>query len=138
MHLNWIGLTAALATFFGIWFGHVAVRKIEFVAPNVWLPALISWAGGIGLEAASFAVDSRAVSASLGILGVTLLWDGLEFWRQEKRVKEGHAPANPHNPRHARILAQYPAATTFDWLDRVPIGRRLSPEELEAIREAAP
>ena len=54
------------------------------------------------------------------ILGITLLWDALEFTRQQKRVKKGHAPANPHNPRHAKILAEHPTATTLDLLKHLP------------------
>ena len=136
MNLNWIGLAAALSAFFGIWFGHVAVRKIEFVVRDIRIPALIALAGGLVLEAASLAAGDLAVSASLGILGVTLLWDALEFRRQQNRVKHGHAPANPDNPRHARILAEHPEATVFDWLARSPRGRAYSTEELRAIREA--
>jgi len=33
------------------------------------------------------------------------LWDAFEFYRQHYRIQSGHAPANPDNPRHARILA---------------------------------
>jgi hypothetical protein len=47
--------------------------------------------------------------AVLGILGITLLWDALEMTRQQRRICKGHAHANPDNPRHARILEQYPA-----------------------------
>jgi hypothetical protein len=136
MNLNWIGLAAALGAFFGIWFGHVAVRKIEFVVPDIRPPTWIAAAGGLVLEAASLAAGNLAVSALLGILGVTLLWDALEFGRQQNRVKHGHAPANPNNPRHARILAEHPEATAFDWLARSPRGRAYSPDELRAIREA--
>ena len=71
------------------------------------------------------------------ILGVTLLWDALEFFRQQKRIKHGHAPANPNNPRHAKILAEYPDATTIDWLDRNPRGSAYSPAELASIKEGA-
>jgi hypothetical protein len=69
------------------------------------------------------------------ILGVTLLWDALEFFRQQKRVKHGHAPANPNNPRHAKILAEYPDATTIDWLNRSPRGSKYSSAELASIKE---
>ena len=34
MILNWIGVVAALATFFGVWIGHVTVRKVEYRAPD--------------------------------------------------------------------------------------------------------
>jgi hypothetical protein len=58
----------------------------------------------------------------LGIVGITVLFDALEFRRQFKRVKKGHAPANPHNPRHAPLLASG-QATAIEWLDREPAGR---------------
>jgi len=42
---------------------------------------------------------------------------------------KGHAPANPSNPRHARILEEHPLATAVDLLKRDPIGREVSIEE---------
>jgi hypothetical protein len=69
---------------------------------------------------------------------VTLLWDALEIAvRQPKRIKHGHAPANPNNPRHAKILADYPEATTIDFLDRDPIGRAYTAQEVAAMKEGA-
>lgn len=132
MQFQWTGIIAACGTFLGIWLGHVAVRKIEFIAPNIWLPSLVAVLCGLSLEVFALASQQDDLSAFLGILGVTLLWDGFEFWRQQRRVIKGWAPANPANPRHARILAQYPAATTLNLLDRDPVGRPVSPDE--AIR----
>lgn len=137
MTLTWIGLVAALSTFLGIWLGHVAVRTIEYISPTVWIPALIALSLGLVVEIGALWSDSLNVSIALGIFGFTLLWDALEFWRQQRRVKKGHAPANPDNPRHARILAKGAPATTIDWLDREPRGRRLSLEELQAIHKGA-
>ena len=136
MEINTIGFASALATFLGVWFGHVSVRKIERETVNLWIPALIALALGIGLEIASFLISNLSLSAMCGILGVTLLWDSFEFYRQQKRIKHGHAPANPNNPRHARILAEYPNATTFDWLDRDPRGSVYSPAELSSMKES--
>lgn len=135
MNLTWIGLTAAAATFGGVWLGHVAVRKIEYLSLTVWLPSSAALVAGLLLEAASLASDNPNFSAAAGILGMTLLWDALEFWRQQKRVRKGHAPANPRNPRHARILHDFPQATTIDWLDRYPTGRRLNAEEIRQKQE---
>ncbi len=129
MSLQWIGLVAALSVFFGIWFGHVGVRTIERISSTLWLPTLIAALLGLGLEIWSLTTGNLYVSAATGILGITLLWDALEFIRQERRIKEGHAPANPDNPRHARILADYPTATTLDLLDRDPVGHSVTPEE---------
>jgi hypothetical protein len=137
LEFNWIGLISALATFLGVWLGHVLVRRIERNMEHLWIPSLAAAALGLGLEAASlYAFDlSPLISAGCGILGVTLLWDAHEFFRQQKRVKHGYAPANLHNPRHARILENYPAAATFDWLDRDPRGRPYSVKELQSMRE---
>ena len=137
MNLSWMGMIAAAATFLGIWVGHVSVRKIEFVSPTVWLPSLVALALGSILEAAAILTESITLSIVFGIIGFTLLWDALEFWRQHRRVEKGHAPANPANPRHARMLAAGCPATTIDWLARNPIGRQLSPEEVQNIEEAA-
>jgi hypothetical protein len=120
MSLNPLGITAALATFLGVWFGHMAVRKIEFISPTIWLPTLIFAAVGLTLEYWSLITDNLLFSVAFGILGITVLFDAFEFTRQQKRVKSGHASANPHNPRHAKILAEYPAATTADLLKHAP------------------
>lgn len=120
MTLNPLGLASALAAFLGTWLGHVTVRKVEAAAPILWPPILIALALGLGLETWSLVTDSRIISAFTGILGITVLWDALEFVRQEKRIKKGHAPAKPTNPRHARILTAYPAATTINLLKREP------------------
>jgi hypothetical protein len=136
MNMNWIGLAAAAATFFGVWLGHVSVRKIERDVERIWIPAALALILGLALETASLLTDSLVMSAICGIIGVTLLWDSLELAvRQPNRIKHGHAPANPNNPRHAQILATHPAATTIDWLDRDPRGRPYSTDELRATQE---
>jgi hypothetical protein len=129
MELNFIGFVAALAAFLGIWLGHVSVRAIERKVTKLWLPIVIALALGLALETWSLITDYQLLSTALGILGITILWDALEFVRQEKRVKKGHAPANLYNPRHARILANYSSATTLDLLKRDPIGHPVSPDQ---------
>jgi hypothetical protein len=128
MMLNGIGLVAALATFLSVWLGHVSVRKIEYHAPKLWAPMLIAALVGVALELAALLSDNLYVSAALGIVGITVLFDALEFRRQFKRVKKGHAPANPHNPRHAPLLATG-QATTIEWLDREPTGHFVGQQE---------
>jgi len=135
VNLNWIGPIAAAATFSGVWIGHVAVRKIEYLSPTVWVPSGGALLIGVLLEAGALLSDNLYLSAALGILGITVLWDALEFWRQQKRVRIGHAPANPDNPRHARILRNSETATIVDWLKRIPTGRQLSSDELRRIEE---
>jgi hypothetical protein len=132
MELNPIGLVAAASTFFGVWFGHVAVRRIESVSPTIWLPTLVFAAAGISLEWLSLSTFYPPLTTSLGILGFTFLWDALEFTRQQNRIKKGHAPANPSNPRHARLMREYSAATAIDLLKRDPVGKPVS--QTDAIR----
>ncbi len=133
--MNLIGVVAALATFLSVWFGHVAVRRVEFVSPTIWLPTTAFATLGTLCEIISLRTGDWLLSAALGILGVTLLFDALEFTRQQRRIRKGHAPANPNNPRHARILAAYPAATPLDLLKRDPLGRIVSPAEAVELIE---
>lgn len=134
MELNPIGPIGAVSAFLGIWLGHVGVRQIERRATRLWPPVILFTLLGLALEVCALMVTERTVSTACGILGITVLWDALETIRQEKRVCRGHAPANPDNPRHAQILAQFPQATTLDLLAREPIGRRV--DAREAIRLA--
>jgi hypothetical protein len=129
MELNPIGIVAAISAFLGIWLGHVSVRIIERGVTKLWPPILIALALGLALEIYALSTVYRPLSAASGILGITILWDAFEFVRQEKRVKKGHAPANPDNPRHALILAEYPSATTLDLLKRDPIGHPVAHDE---------
>lgn len=136
MEINWLGLASAFATFFGVWIGHVSVRKIEREVEQIWIPTTLATILGLGLLLASFLTPNLILSTICGILAVTLFWDALEFGiRQPNRIKHGHAPANPNNPRHAKILATHPSATTTDWLDRDPRGRPYSTDELASFKE---
>lgn len=136
MEINWLGLASAIAAFVGVWIGHVSVRKIEGEVERIWIPATLALLLGIGLLIASFLTSSLILSTTCGILAVTLLWDALELAvRQPARIKHGHAPANPNNPRHARILATHPNATTIDLLDRDPRGFPYLQDESRAIKE---
>lgn len=121
MSLNFTGLIAALTAFLGIWFGHVSVRKIEAISPTLWFPTVLFATMGLLAETLSVTLAATSLKVIFGILGITLLWDALEVIRQEKRVRKGHAPANPLNPRHARILAEPGShATPTDLLKREP------------------
>jgi uncharacterized protein DUF4491 len=131
--MNFLGLVAALAAFFSIWFGHVAVRQVEFNSPTIWIPTTIFATMGLIVEFFSLSAVNRPLSTALGILGITLLFDALEFTRQQNRVKKGHAPASPSNPRHIKILAGYSSATTLDLLKRDPLGRVISTDEANQL-----
>ena len=109
--MNLLGLITALSTFLGIWLGHVSVRSIERRAENLWLPIATALVLGSVFEMWSFFTLSRSLSAATGIFGMTLLWDALEFVRQEKRIQRGHAQANAKNSRHKRILEEFESAT---------------------------
>ena len=120
--VNPLGLIAALTAFFSIWFGHVAVRKVEFTSPSLWIPSSIFALLGIICEWLSLNARSLQLATIFGILGMTLLFDGFELTRQQKRIIRGHAPANPDNARHAKILKGSASATTVDLLKREPMG----------------
>jgi len=129
MEFNLLGLAAGITTFLGVWMGHLLVRKLEFQSSSLSLPAACFALTGIALELGSLLFNSPLLSAILGILGITALWDALELFRQQKRVIRGRAPANPSNPRHARILEQFPSAITINLLKRDPVGHTVSADE---------
>lgn len=112
MILYWFGPAMAAAAFVSIWVGHVGVRKIEASSPILWVPMLITAMAGVAIEILSLASQSQVISGIFGIVGTTLVWDVVELRRQEGRVRRGHAPANPRNPRHALILVHSPASTS--------------------------
>lgn len=120
MILYGIGVVAALATFLGVWIGHVTIRKVEYCAPDLRVPMFLAVVIGLALEVAALSSASLSASGACGILGMTALFDALEFRRQFNRMKKGHAPANPNNPRHASLLAEG-KATTVDGLKREPV-----------------
>ena len=126
MNINLLGPVAALTAFLSVWFGHVAVRKIEFHSRTIGLPAAAFAIAGLAIEFFSLKTSSFLLSTALGILGITLLFDAFEFIRQQKRIIKGHAPANPNNPRHARFMREYTSATDLDLLKRDPIGKPVS------------
>jgi hypothetical protein len=127
--MNTLGLTAAITAFLAIWIGHVAVRKIEAEAHDIRPPVLIAITLGLITEYCSLITGNWSLKTAFGILGITLLWDAFEIYRQQNRIKHGHAPANSNNPRHAKILTEYSTATTLDLLKRDPIGHPVSSEE---------
>jgi hypothetical protein len=106
--------------------------RLEYSAPDLRVPVIAALIIGLLLEIGALASDSLYLSAACGIIGMTALFDAVEFRRQFKRVKKGHAPANPDNPRHARLLADDGAdgaATTIDWLKREPAGHVVDRQE---------
>lgn len=110
--LETAGLAAAAATFASVWFGHVAVRFVEYRWARL-CPARLGFAtAGIACLGASLACSCPNGSIELGIVGLVFLYDILELSRQERRVREGRAMANRANPRHAAVFASGKALET--------------------------
>lgn len=121
--LQFAGFWMGLATFLGIWWGHVGVRWLEANSVRIGPPAAVLIIAGIGLNIFSVISSNLTASGVASIIGITLLWDAFELYRQQKRVQKGHAPANPANSRHAAYLAKGAPVTTEDLLDREPMGQ---------------
>jgi hypothetical protein len=119
-----------------IWFGHVMVRNLEYKLQKILPAMLLCILLGMLFLLGAILLENNTLSAVSGIIGITFLWDALEFKRQQKSVIKGHAPANPKNPRHLRILAECKTATTLDMLDREPRGKPYSQIEIDAIFNA--
>jgi len=130
--MNTFGVVCAAATFLNIWIGHVSVRAIERRAERLWQPMAVFALAGIFALVSSLSTSGNN-QAVLGITGFMLMWDSFEFYRQQKRIRIGHAPANPANPRHQRILAEFPRSTTVDLLDRPIRGKQYSPDEIATM-----
>lgn len=119
--LQFAGFWMAVATFFGIWIGHVGVRWLEAQSTSIWPPTIVLLISGLALNIYSLFAPSLTIAGMASIFGITLVWDSIEMWRQQRRVQKGHSPANPANPRHARYLAAG-NATTDELLSRDPQG----------------
>lgn len=132
MEVNTLGMVCAITTFLNIWIGHVSVRIIERQVVRLWLPMTGFALGGFLLLVGSLFVAGN-IQAVMGISGFMLLWDSFELFRQQKRIRIGHAPANPSNPRHQKILERFSAATSADLLDRPISGRPYTQTEIEQL-----
>lgn len=102
IELQWAGPILAAVTFLTVWWGHVLVRVAHYYmgtkpAPAIFLAGLLSLLG-------TTQTSNDLVSAGFGIVGLTLVWDAFELHRQEKRVRQGHAPLNPRVHREAAGL----------------------------------
>src|SRR6476660_6017281 len=103
MELQFAGPILALVTFLTIWWGHVLVRITHYHLGTKPAPAI--FLGGLLLLLGSTQTGSDLLSATLGIIGLTLVWDAFELHRQENRVRLGHAPLNPRVHKIAAGLA---------------------------------
>jgi hypothetical protein len=102
-NLQVAGPVLAVVTFLTIWWGHVLVRITHFYLGTRPAPAI--FLAGLLLLLASTQSGSDLASAALGIVGLTLVWDAFELHRQERRVRQGHAPLNPKVHREAAGIA---------------------------------
>ena len=84
MSLQWAGIVLAITTFVTIGFGHILVRRLH--ARYGTRPAIPLFLAGGAVLLASLLAASDLLSGVLGITAITLLWDGIEMYRQEKRV----------------------------------------------------
>ena len=85
MNLEIAGLVLAATTFLTIAVGHVLVRRLHpifGVRPGIPFMLL-----GVAIMILSLFIAANLWSAVLGILAITFFWDGIEFYRQEKRVR---------------------------------------------------
>lgn len=100
--LQFAGPLLAFVTFLTIWWGHVLVRVVHYYLGTKPAPAI--FLGGLLLLLWTTQTDNNLLSAALGIVGLTLVWDAFELHRQELRVRQGHAPLNPRVHRKAAGL----------------------------------
>lgn len=103
LDLQWSGPVLAVVTFLTIWWGHVLVRITHYHFGTRPAPAI--FLAGLLLLLGSTQTSNDLLSAALGIVGLTLVWDAFELHRQELRVRLGHAPLNPKVHREAAGLA---------------------------------
>ena len=85
MTLHFAGPLLALTTFLTIGVGHVLVRRLYPVFGIGAGPAF--WALGLMTYVGSLQAENRLLSSVLGLVAITFIWDGIEFFRQKKRVE---------------------------------------------------
>ena len=101
--MHWAGPVFAIVTFLTIWWGHVLVRIVHYYLGTRPAPAI--FLGGLLLLLGSTQTGNELLGGTCGIVGLTLLWDAFELFRQEARVRQGHAPLNPKVHKTAAGLA---------------------------------
>ena len=89
MNFHWAGPILATVTFAAIGFGHILVRRLH--ARFGTRPAVPLFAAGFLVLVASLLAPLDLISGILGITAITLLWDGVEIYRQEKRIRRERA-----------------------------------------------
>ena len=85
MNLQPAGVILAAVTFSTIGAGHVLVRRLHALYGT--RPAFPLFALGLLFLYASTRSGADLLSGALGITAVTVLWDGIEMFRQKRRVR---------------------------------------------------
>jgi len=83
LSLQWAGIVLAAVTFITIGIGHVLVRRLH--ARFGTRPGIPFFFTGAVVLLVSMLVQDNLLSAVLGLTAITLVWDGIEMYRQEKR-----------------------------------------------------
>lgn len=78
----------------------MVVRKVNYRYGTK--PAPLVFVLGLVFFVLSLLVASNLASAALGILGMSTVWEGIGLYRQENRIRRGHASANPDRPVEPR------------------------------------
>ena len=90
----WSGLIIGAISFLIIGIFHPVVIKCEYYfTDRVWPIFLI---GGLIFCGLSLFVEEIIFSATLGVIGFTMLWSIRELKEQTERVRKGWFPANPN------------------------------------------
>ena len=102
--MHWSGLVIGAMAFLIIGIFHPIVIKCEYYfSAKIWPLFLL---GGLACGAALF-VSQIILSATLAILGFTMLWSIRELQEQTERVRKGWFPQNPH--RIKKLSSPYTA-----------------------------
>jgi len=91
--MDWSGIVIGAAAFFVIGAFHPIVVKCEYYFSSKIWPVFL--AGGLACCIASLLVAHSILSATLAVLGFTMLWSIGELKQQEERVRKGWFPQNP-------------------------------------------
>lgn len=86
--LQWAGVVLAFTTFATIGAGHVLVRRLH--ASFGTRPAIPFFIFGALVLGGALLSPFDLLSGVLGITAITLIWDGIEIYRQEGRKRRGH------------------------------------------------
>lgn len=87
-NLQFAGLALASTSFITIAVGHFLVRRLHpKLGTRLGVPFMII---GVAILIFSLFIENNLASGLLGIIAITTFWDGIEFFRQEKRVQRGH------------------------------------------------